>query len=143
MSRTRENLFNLGLFLIALAICIIPATAGGAPGNIKLYVIPPSNANACIDGVCQVTGISSSGGMASFEGLTGDSHHELTVNLEGYLPYTENVYVVPGETKVVTVTMQPIKVTQVPPMTKAGIPEFLGIIALVICGVIHLFRSNK
>src|SRR5208337_549881 len=70
--------------LILISLITVPAAALAPPGGIQVYSTPTS-AYACVDGGnCQYT-------PATFDGLTSNTYHTVTIYLSGYQTYTENV----------------------------------------------------
>ncbi|MGD0081282.1 MAG: PEGA domain-containing protein [Methanoregula sp.] len=90
--------------LILISLITVPAAALAPPGGIQVYSTPTS-AYACVDGGnCQYT-------PATFDGLTSNTYHTVTIYLSGYQTYTENVLVTAQATDVVNAYLQPVPVT--------------------------------
>jgi hypothetical protein len=122
----------------------VPTPMPVAPGSIQIWS-NPGGAFACIDGSnCRTT---LNDGSATFDGLTGNSYHTVTVSLPGYQPFTGNVLVMSWQTSVVNAALQPVPtpvppVTTIPPTTKAGLTVPIALFATGICSAALLCRRK-
>ena len=82
------------LAMVLLVFLAVPCLALAPPGRIAVYSTP-TGALACIDNkVCDTTG-------ATFT-VEGNTWHKVVVKENGYLEWTENVYVTSDQTSMVT-----------------------------------------
>lgn len=80
-----------------------------ATGRIQAYV-SPSGGTFCMDsGQCDSYGPADPSGETSRQwgDLAAYQYHTLTVFMDGFEPYTQDIWVTPGTTSEVHVTMQP------------------------------------
>jgi hypothetical protein len=82
------------LLILLLVLLVVPVMAVVSPGRITVYSTP-SGAHACIDTTtnCDTTG-------ATFT-VEGNAWHTVMVTENGYLEWTENVYVTSDQTQMV------------------------------------------
>ena len=96
----------------------VPTPTPVATGNLEIEE-NPKGGTACIDGTqCQTLPFDpNAGGVFDFTGLSGNTYHYLTINLNGYKPYAESILVDAGGNDEEAVTLLAVAPTPNVPTT--------------------------
>ena len=87
------------VLFVLLVLLVVHVQAAVPPGRIMVYSTP-SFANVCIDGTqCDTTPMGFS--------VTGNAWHTVNVTENGYLPWSDYIYVLTDQTSLVNASMQP------------------------------------
>jgi hypothetical protein len=103
-----------GTQVIDAVLYPVPTPTPAPIGNLEITV-SPKGGTACIDGTqCQNLPLDvNADGIFDFYSLAGNSYHTLTINQNGYQPYSASIYVNGGIDNGESVTLVPL--TQVAP----------------------------
>jgi hypothetical protein len=80
-----------------------------ATGRVQVY-ITPGGGTICLDGGQCQAGVGTAAGTGSYQygGVPADSYHTITVEEDGYEPFTTEIYVQPDQASEVNANLQPV-----------------------------------
>ena len=154
VSVSQDEITTVDVTLQPGLVTTVPTIAGSSTGSVQVSV-NLAGSTVCIDTAnCHqnVGGISGTSKVTTlFTDISANTVHPVSVSASGYLPYSTQVLVSPGQVNTVDITLQPVQATATtvattiiptPIATKAGLGAVPVLGALAICGVLFLIRKQ-
>jgi hypothetical protein len=134
----------------------IPASAPET-STLKVF-ITPDGGKACLDRMCELSSGDRTGSWSvQFHEVIANTYHTLSISNDGYETFTTEVRLLPGQTNMMSVTLEPLPPasptvptlpptptlpTPTPQPTRADLPGFVALIATGICGIVWVIRKT-
>jgi hypothetical protein len=131
------------------------ATAPAGTGSVRVQ-ITPDGGKVCLDRMCEISRGDRSGSWSvEFTEVSATTYHTLSITNEGYETYTTQVRLLPGQTSTLSIVLQPLPAgstlqptprmadTPAPEPTQAGLPAFVALAAVGLCGWLLLVQRGK
>jgi hypothetical protein len=118
-------------------------------GSFRVLVTPDGG-KVCLDRMCEESSGDGTGSWSvQFTDIAANTYHTLAISHEGYGTYTHEIRLLPGETRTMTITLQPLHPGSTPALspvpvataapgpqpTRAGLSSWVPFVAAGIGGL--------